>query len=446
MNKKLIKLILIGIMISIGLIVSGSAQAQTWSLQQCIDYAIDNNITVKQQTLNVNYQDNVLKQSRYDLIPSLNAGLDEDFSFGRSIGLDNGYHNQNSFNSSYYISSDVTLFNGLTKQNTIKKNNIDLQIALTDLETTKDNIMLNITSAYLEILFNKELVETSKKQIEVTKLQLENNNKQVDAGKMAKGKLYETEAQLANEELDLTNYENELSLSLLNLMQIMELPVDKSFDVVIPVFDSVSLITALSDPESVYNKAVSERPEVKSKELSVQSAEKEAQIAKGLLYPTVSAGASLYNNYYHVFGEDNTSFKDQIQNNGIKQVGLSVSIPIFNGLAARTNYNNAKIGIENNKNELQKQKNNLRKEIEQVHQNAVAAMKRFYSSEKAVTSSEEAFRYIEEKFNLGIVTPLEYNEAKNKLFDAQSSFIQAKYEYIFRIKILDFYNGLPITL
>jgi len=446
MNKKIMKLIVFGFIISIYLILSGSAMAQTWSLQQCIDYAIENNITVKQQTLNVNYQGNVLKQSKYDLIPSLNGGFDEDFSFGRSIGLDNAYHDQNSFNSSYYLSSSVTLYNGFTKQNTIKKNSIDLQIALSDLESTKDNIMLNITSAYLEILFNKELVETSKKQIEVTKLQLENNNKQVEAGKMAKGKLFETEAQLANEELDLTNYENNLSLSLLNLMQIMELPVDKTFDVIIPVFDTVSLINAVSDPDNVYNKALTERPEIKSKELSVQSAEKEALIAKGMLYPTVSAGASLYNNYYHVFGEDNTSFNDQVKNNGIKQVGLSVTIPIFNGLSARTNYNNAKISIENNKHELQKQKNDLRKEIEQVHQNAIASMKRFYSSQKAVKSSEEAFRYIEEKFNLGIVTPLEYNEAKNQLTEAQSSFIQAKYEYIFRIKILDFYNGVPIAL
>lgn len=422
---------------------------ETWSLERCVTYAIDNNITVKQQALNVNYRENQLLQSKYSLIPSLDASLGHNFVFGKSTNIDNTFSSINSQSTSVGANSNVMIFNGMAKQNTIKQRKFELQSALKDLEKTKDDISLAVAQGYLEILFNKELVSSTKEHIEVTKEQIEHNKKQVEAGSLAKGKLLETESQLANEELTLTNYENQLQLSLLNLMQLLELPISNTFDIVIPEFEASMLDAGLLSSKDVFNKAVSERPEILSKELALKSFETEGKIAKAQLYPSISAFASynnFYNNQYVDISGDKMTLSKQLELNGQNVIGLSIRVPIFNGLSAKTNVKNSQINYENSKYQLQLEKNNLEKEIQQVHLNAVAAMKKFYSSEKAVHNANEAFRYVEEKFNLGIVTPLEYNDSKDKVTNAESSFIQAKYEYIFRIKILDFYNGKKIVL
>lgn len=451
MKKNIYKWIVFGGIISIALIFSEKCHAQTpYSLEQCVNHAIENNIQIKQQQLNVNYHENQLKQSKFNLAPNVNANTGYSYNFGKTTGSDNTFADENSHSVDFGLSADVMLFNGMTKQNTIKKRDLELQSVVKDLEKAKDDISLAVVQAYLEILFNKELVATSKEQINVTTQQLEYNQKQVEAGNMAKGKIFETEAQLANEELTLTNYENQLQLSLLDIMQLLELPVTDDFDIVIPEFNADELGIELLSSNSVFAKAVAERPEIISKELQLQSVEKDMSIAKAQLYPYLIGGLNyntFYNNTYvdFVTGDD-IPFGDQLDNNRRGTAYLSLRIPIFNGWSVKTNEQNSKISYENSKHELQLEKNNLLKEIQQVHANAMAAMKKYYSSEKAVQSTEEAFRYVEEKFNLGIVTPLEYNDAKNRVTNAQSSFIQAKYEYIFRIKILEFYNGKEITL
>ncbi len=434
--------------------IHSSAQNQ-WTLEQCVKHAIDNNIQIKQQALNVNYRENQKNQAKYDLAPNLNSQLGYDLNFGRSLNYDNTYSDQSSHNASLYLGSEVTLFNGLAKLNTVKQRDLELQASLQDLEKARDDISLNVVSAYLEILFNKELVSTAKEQLAVTQEQIEYNKKQVEAGNLAQGKLLETESQAASEELTLTNYQNQLNISLINLEQLLELPLADDFDIVIPQIDAVDLAKSLLVADSVYAKAVDERPEIKSKELTLSSLEKQVAIAKAQLYPSLTMGASYFNNYNNKYtyapGLDGTPgneipFSDQIKNNRRMSLGFTLRIPIFNGLSAKTNWQNSQIQYESGVNDLQLEKNNLRKQIQQVHANAVAAMKKYESSEKAVKSAEEAFRYVQEKFNLGIVTPLEYNDAKNKVTAAKSSYIQAKYEYIFRIKILDFYNGKPIVL
>lgn len=443
------------IKISFALIVmivlqSNTVQSQDeWSLERCVTYAIEHNITVKQQALNVNYRENQLLQSKYSLAPNVDASLGHNFIFGKSTNIDNTFSSINSQSTSIGANANVVLFNGMAKQNTIKQRNFELQSALQDLEKTKDDISLAVVSSYLEILFNKELVATTIEHIEVTKEQIEYNKKQVEAGNYARGKLLETEAQIANEELTLTNYENQLQLSLLNIMQLLELPITDSFDIIIPEFEASLLDTGLLNSKDVFNRAVSERPEILSKELALKSIEQEGKIAKAQLYPSLSAFASynnFYNNQYVDITGDKMTLSKQFELNGQNVIGLSVRVPIFNGLSTQTNVKNSQINYENSRYQLQIEKNNLEKEIQQVHLNAVAAMKKYYSSEKAVHNTQEAFRYVEEKFNLGIVTPLEYNDSKDKVTNAESSFIQAKYEYIFRVKILDFYNGKEIVL
>lgn len=423
------------------------AQAQEqWSLERCIGYAVDNNISIKQQELSTEQQKNSYQQSRFSVLPSVSAGLSQSFSFGQSTGSDNVNVNNNSASTSAYISANMTLFNGLAKYNQTKVNKLNYEASLQNLEQAKNNIALNITSAYLEVLLNKELLETSKEQLALTQEQIEINRKQVEAGTMAEGKLLETESQASSEELDVINRENSLWISKITLQQLLELPVTDNFDVAEPDIDMSKMTASLLSVDTVYQKAIEERPEIKSRELAVESADRQIAIARAQQYPSLSANAGYSNSYYKMSNMPNPSLSDQLEVHGSKSIGLSLSIPIFNGLSSRTSVKNSKLNYQNSQMELQQAKNSLLKEIQQVYVNAVAAMKRYESSEKSVNSANESFRYIKEKFDLGIVTPLEYNESKNRLAQAQSTFIQAKYEYIFRVKILDFYYGRELKI
>ena len=424
---------------------TGLAQ-DVWTLERCIDHAVENNITIKQQQLNVEQHQNSYEQTRLGVLPTVNAGLSQSYSFGQSTGGDNINVNNNSSSTSGYISANVTLFNGLSKYNRIKASKLDYEAAVQNLEQAKNNIALNITSAYLDVLLNKELLATAQEQLQLTQEQIEINRQQVEAGKLAAGKLLETESQAAQEELDVTNRENSLWISKITLQQLLELPITDGFDIAVPDIDFDQVAATLLSVDTVYERAVEERPEIKSRELAVESADRQIAVAKAQQYPSLSANAGYSNSYYKMSGMDNPSLSDQLDVHGSKSIGLSLSIPIFNGWQARTSVKNSKLQYQNTQLELQQAKNTLLKEIQQVYVNAQAALKRYESSQKAVGSADESFRYVKEKFDLGIVTPLEYNESKNRLTQAQSTFIQAKYEYLFRMKILDFYYGRELRL
>ena len=424
---------------------TGFAQ-DVWTLERCIDHAVENNITIKQQQLNVEQHQNSYEQTRLGVLPSVNAGLSQSYSFGQSTGGDNINVNNNSSSTSGYISANVTLFNGLSKYNRIKASKLDYEAAVQNLEQAKNNIALNITSAYLDVLLNKELLATAQEQLQLTQEQIEINRQQVEAGKLAAGKLLETESQAAQEELDVTNRENSLWISKITLQQLLELPITDGFDIAVPDIDFDQVAATLLSVDTVYERAVEERPEIKSRELAVASADRQIAVARAQQYPSLSANAGYSNSYYKMSGMENPSLSDQLDVHGSKSIGLSLSIPIFNGWQARTSVKNSKLQYQNTQLELQQAKNTLLKEIQQVYVNAQAALKRYESSQKAVGSADESFRYVKEKFDLGIVTPLEYNESKNRLTQAQSTFIQAKYEYLFRMKILDFYYGRELRL
>ena len=436
----------LAILVVAAMAANAAAAQEEWTLERCISYAIDNNITIKQQQLSVEQQQNSYEQTRLSVLPSVNAGLSQSFSFGQSTGADNINVHNNASGTSANISAHMTLFNGLSKYNQIKVSKLNYEAALQNLEQAKNNISLNITSAYLDVLLNKELLTTAQEQLQLTREQIEINRQQVEAGKLAAGKLLETESQAAQEELDVTNRENSLLISKITLQQLLELPVNENFDIVVPDIDFDQVAATLLSVDTVYERAVEERPEIKSRELAVESADRQIAVAKAQQYPTLSASAGYNNSYQIMLGKDNPSFKDQIDVHGSKNIGLSLNIPIFNGWQARTSVKNSKLQYQNSQLELQQAKNTLLKEIQQVYANAQAALKRYESSQKAVSSADESFRYVKEKFDLGIVTPLEFNEAKNRLAQAQSTFIQAKYEYLFRIKILDFYYGRELKI
>jgi len=427
-----------------------SARAQeTWSLQKCIDYAIQNNIQIKQQTLNSDYYNNQLNQAKYNRLPNLNAGLQNSQDFGRSLTYLNTYANRNSNTSSGSLSTNVTIWSGSTLANAVRMADMDLRASLEETNKAKDDMMLNIAAAYLEILFADELVGVSEELLKITQLQLDRTSKLVEAGSLAKGSLLEIEAQYAREELNVVNAQNRLQLAYLSIYQLLEVPSTESFKIEKPELPEIGANISLLNSMDVFKNAVQLRPAVKGAEFKLESAKKQLLIAKGNKLPSLSFGANyynLYNNQYTDLNQEKIAFGDQLKNNQRYGFGINMSIPIFNHYQARTGVSNAQIQVENTELQLQNTKNLLRKDIEQSYTNALAAFKRYIANQKTVVSSKEAFRYTEEKFNVGMINSVEYNQSKNNLTKAQSDLLQAKYEYIFRTKILDFYNGIPIEL
>ncbi len=429
-------------------ITTSNAQ-NIWSLQKCIDYALENNIQIKQQELNTDYYETQLSQAKSNRLPNLNAQIGNDNSFGRSLTYDNTYKNVNSSSLTGGASTNLTIFDGLVLSNTIEKQQLDLQATLKDLQKAKDDIMLSIARSYLEILFAEEVLLVDEAQIEVTQQQINRTKQLVDAGSLAKGSLLEIQAQLAREELQLVNDKNTVQLSYLTLFQLLELPIAESFTIEKPNLPEIKANISMANSIDVFNNAMNSRPEIQAAQLRVKSAETELDIAKGNRYPSLSFNANyynLYNNKYTDITGSDIKFGDQLKNNGRSSLGLTLSIPIFNRFQVKNGITNATLQISDYKYRLQTESNVLRKDIELSYTNALAALNRFVSTQKAVVSMEEAFRYIEEKFNVGMVNTVDYNLQKNQLTAAKSQLLQAKYEYIFRTKILDFYNGIPIEL
>ncbi len=459
-------------------LISGRAQ-QAWSLEECIQYAMENNIQIKQSVLNTEYNENLLKQSKLGQIPNLNANGNYTFSWGRVLDQTTYRYqdNQQSNSISMGFSSSANLFQGLRVRNTIAQNNLNLMASYQDVEKIKNDISLNIAAAYLAIMFNRELLAVTENQLGITGQQVERTGKMVDAGKLAKGNLLELQAQYAGEELNLVNAENQLAISLLNLQQILDLPIDSAFDVVIPELADPDEDPLLFNALEVYRIAETAMPEIKSAELNMESSEKGLKIAKGGRSPQLNAFAN-YNTGYFDLREKAISFNEgqriplgetaggeqvysypqdipvlgaypffeQIRDNASAGVGLGLSIPIFNGWMVNSNIANARLSLENAQLNLQSEKLTLYATINQAYADAIAALKSFNASNQALVSMAESFKYTEKKFEVGLVNTVDYNVSKIQLTRTQSDLLQAKYDFIFRIKILNFYKGEPITL
>jgi len=443
--KKLLSLTIALLMLTGGHLFS---QEKIWSLEECIRYAIDNNITIKQQVLQTEMQKNSLDLSKLKLLPTLNASVSHDYTFGRALDfLTYKYIDHNTLYDNFYIGGNITLFNGLVNYNTIQKNKYELLAGEQDLQNIKDNISLSIALAYLQILLNKELVIANDIQLKTTKTQIEKSRKMVDAGSVARGNLLQIEAQAAQEEVQLITMENALETSYLTLTQMLELKTPEGFEIVMPLIsvDTASVITGKID--EIFNVAVQNRPEIKSAELKLKSSQYDLKIARGGRYPRLTSSHSIGTRYSYIFHDtSNVLFQDQIKNYKNYGLGFSLTIPILNGWQINKNISNSRLGITSSEYSLEAAKKSLYKSIQQAYADAVAALKKYSASTKAVSYSEESFRYTEQKFNLSMVTPVDYNAAKTTLLKAQSDMSQAKYEYIFKTKVLDFYKGLPLNL
>lgn len=428
--------------------VAARAQEQPaalWSLDDCIVYAQQNNIEVRQRALSVEQQDVELSTARYSRLPDLNASLGYNASFGWGTSADNTRKTETLQTGSLDISASMPLFSGLRIDRQIKGGKLDLAAAVQDLERAKEDVAVNIMTRYLEVLYCKELVGVAERQLMLSSQQAERSLKLVEAGKQPESTLYESRALAANDELSLTQARNNLSLALLDLSQALNRESAAGFDIVVPVLDSVALasLRRLGSAESIYGQALDRRPRILSERLRLESSENNVRIARSYLYPSVSLrggfGTGVYSSMQDAFGT-------QLDKNRSEFVGVSMSIPIFNRRATRNNVRTAKIAVRNQQLVLLNAEQTLRKEIEQAWVNADAAYAKYGAAEKALAAARVAFDYEERKAAAGRSTLYDFNDAKTRMQKAESELAQARFEFVFRHKILDFYRGEPLTL
>lgn len=436
----------------------GSVLAQkTWTLEECIVYALENNIQIKQSRLQTQTAEINLLQSKLDFAPSANAGASLNYGWGRNLDPNtNVYTTNQSMDNRFSLNGNLDLYNGMQKWNTLRKNELDLKVSNYISEEMENDISLGLTGAYLNIIYNHELLRVAEQQVEVTRQQIERTNNLVEAGTLPRGDLLEIQAQGAQEETNLITAENNLSLAYLDLKQYLDLPAETDLEIDFPEIE-LSQELQIIPSEQVYSNAVDIMPEIKGAEVSLQSAERSVQIAKGNLQPNLSLSGGINTNYIDgkrwVTYEDNIpivgdlmTYGEQLKELRGEYVALQLNIPIFNGYAVKSSVKRAKVQTIDQSFRLQLRKNELRKNIEQKYHDAIAAYKTYNASKFSVESLSEAFNYTEEKFNVGMVNSVDYSLAKIKLTQAQSQFLQAKYDYIFKTKILDFYMGIPLTL
>ena len=453
---------------------------KTWKLEDCINYALDHNLDIKKQILAVEANKKQLLRSRLNLLPDLNANATNVWNFGQTIDLyTNTFAASTVRSNNFYVQSSATLFNGLTKINTIKQNSINLLATQYDLDVLKNNISLAVAGYFLDMLLNLELLDVAKNQIEITKGQVSRMSKLVEAGSSARGDLLNVQAQESAEALAVVQAENRLIISQLSLQQLIDLPVSSDFQIEKPVLKHVEESNKILTPEQIFSFAVDKRPEIKSADLRVQSAQKSLDIARGVLFPTLSFGGSWGTGYSgadkevdrsippdtltlpvgytqntheivmaqeKVYSYKVKSFSKQWTDNNNQSLGFYLRIPIFNGWSGRTNISLAKIAEDKAELDLEMQKRDLRKSIEQAYTDAAASLQQYNASVEKVAAQEESFKYTQQKFDVGMMTSFDYNNSKKDLTKAESDLLQSKYDFIFKTTILDFYMGKPISI
>jgi outer membrane protein len=454
---------------------------ELWSLEKCVAHAMQNNIQVKQSSLNNEVDRINFEQSKYSRLPSLNAGATHGYNWGQTIDpFTNQFASDRVRNNNFFLSSQVTLFNGFQISNTIKQAEVDYEAGKLDVSELKNNIALSIAQSYLNILFNAELIRVAESQVSVSQLQVDRMQKMVDVGQMAIGSLYDIQSQLAADELQLTTNQNNLDIAKVNLMTLLQLSFTdvQTFNVVVPELGELDGASTLESIETHYSSALTLLPQVKAAESRMSSSDINLQVAKGGRMPSISMNGSLGTGYsgnnvvpvgdpilsFDVIGVvegsdlnviapdidfpgfDTKDFGTQLDDNFNQSLSLNLNIPIFNGLQISSNVQRAKVQRDIANLNYESMKNQVYQDVQLAHTNTVAALRQYQSAEKALTSMQQNFTNAEKRFEQSMINAVDFNDAKNRLTNTESSMIRAKYEYLFRKTILDFYKGKPIKL
>lgn len=464
------------VLLLIALLFAGFSQAQdkVWSLEKCVDYALSNNIQVKKQMLLVKASTVDLQQSKMNLLPGVSG----------SSGYSKSFKTVNQFTNQFYdggqvsmsLSGSITIFNGFQLMNAIKQNAINLKASKYDQDKLMNDISLNIATQYLSILFYQEQMANAESQLDITKQQANRMRQMVEAGTKAQGDLLNIEAQVAAEELLVVNAKSNLDLGYLSLYQLLDIPENDRFKIEVPNLQVLNQSALQATPSSIYETALSNQPEIKSADLRVKSATLGLKRSYAALMPSLSLSGSINTGFssklqtidqvipfqetigYTQIGNEpvvrnsaNYTYKkytwdSQINGNIQKSFGVYMSIPIFSKLQGQNAVKRSRLNIESSKLDLQLAKQQLNKTIEQAYADAKAALNKYFSADKKVNATRESFNYSEQRFNVGMLSGVDYNNAKKDLSAAESELLQAKYEYFFRSTVLDFYMGKPLTL
>ena len=419
------------------------AQNSPWNLRQCIDYAIEHNINIKLQQNNVQNQKVSLSTSKNSRLPNLQASASESLGFGRGLTSNNTYANRNTQSTSFNLGSDVPLYTGGQITNQIRQNKLNLQAAMADLEKAKENVSMQVASAYLEAIYQKDLVKVAENQLELSRTQARRIDILFHNGKIAETDLAEAQAHVAADELSLTQQQNSAMLALLDLSQLLELPTPEQFDIEAPTIDNPSEVI-LTAPDAIYAEALNIKPQIQAGKLNVQSAERGVRIAQAGHYPSVHFSAGMGSNYYKTSGFKADPFGKQMDDNFNQSLGVSLSVPIFNRYATRNAVRQARLQVAAQQYQLEETQKALYKEIQQAYYNALAAQKQCVSSDAALAASQTAFNLMQKKYENGKATSTEYQESKTNLQKSESTALQSRYTFLFRQKILEFYRGIAL--
>lgn len=424
--------------------LSLSAQGRI-TLKRATELVIENNLQIKQAQFSEAISEENLQQSKLALYPTLNANTNLNFNFGRSIDpLTNQFVNQGITSTSGNVSSGAALFQGFQKINQISQNKLQLDADKSNTQKVKNDLVLAVVTNYLSVLNAQDLLLASQQQLAISNQQLDIEQKFFDVGNKTLADLSQAKSQVASAELNVTNAQNQVDLAFLNLAQLLELDPSTVFEVEKPQIEDMSKVNSAYSAVDVFKSASSSFPDIRLAELRKQTLEKGIEIARGNYFPSLNLQSGFGTRY------SNGSFRNatlgtQAKDNFNQFIGFGLSIPIFNGLAARSSVRRAKINFQNSVINEQLAKNNLNKVINQAVYDLRAAEKRYYSAQSAFQSSQEAFNVIEQRYTVGLVNSLDYNQAQTNLNKAQFDQIQSRYDFIFRSKVIDYYLGNPIT-
>ncbi|HEU4551366.1 MAG TPA: TolC family protein [Chitinophaga sp.] len=463
------------------------AAQDKWSLKRCVDYAMANNISIKQQDVQKRLAELTLKQSQLSQIPNLSGSIGSNYNAGRSVNPTTYTYETTGFlSANASLNTNVTLFNWFSKRNTIASNKYQAQANDFLLEKAKNDVAFNIASSFLQILQNNEQVHVNETQLALTKAQLSNTQKLVAAGSVPESNEADLLAQLARDSANLVTAQNNVILSTLQMKALLNLSFDIPFQPEIPADISAIPLPALNevDPEMVFSAALTTNPLIRADSLLIKSWEREVAAAKGAMFPTLSLSAGIGTNYannvndirnvltgvkgdtignvavgganykvitdpYPHFTQQDfgrTPFGTQISNNFQQAIGVSLNIPIFNGWQLRAQYKRTKLNLYTQQLTRDQDNLQLRQDIYTAHANAVAAIQKFNAASRGVDASQKAFDFATKRFNLGLMNTIDYITTQNNLFQAQINKVSAQYDFIFRMKLLEFYRDQKITL
>ena len=429
------------------ILLSANAYSQEkWDLERCIRHAIENNLNIKQQEASKEQSAVELNTAKWSRLPDLNGSASHSFNFGRSIQADNTYQSLNTQNTAFSLNTSIPLFTGLKITNNIALAKLNLQAATEDLNKAKEDISIQVASAYLQVLFNEELAQVAHIQVDLSKEMLAQKEAYFKTGKASEAEWLEAKSRVAQDQLSAVQADNNYKLALLDLSQLLELTSPDNFAIVSPTAEMEEYMSSITSPTDIYNQAILFKPSIKAAQYRLEGAAKSVKIAKSAYFPQLSFGAGLSTNYYKVAGMKNPVFGSQLRDNFSQYFGFQLSVPIFNRLGTRNQVRSARIQQNTLNWQLEDSKKALYKEIQQAYYNALGAESRYQSSLTADEAAKASFNLMKEKYAEGKANATEYNESRTSWMKAISERLQAKYDYIFRTKILDFYKGVPLTL